>query len=170
MRHGENKNQSTQQAFRYKKMLIIVVIAILAVLATIRFASYHQPYSTTMENTKVFYYTDHSAASIEEGKVSKEEKAAFELAKLFMADLMTESNKRTFRITEYKDLSIEVLPTTSMSDEIVSIYFLNKNEIAPDKWIVEISVSYKYEGVLSPIGKIENQWIDILDQSSPIGF
>lgn len=170
MRDGVIKNQSTQQALRHKKIPLFVAIAILVVLATMRYASYLRPYSTLMENTKVFYYTDYSADPAKEGDTSKEEKAALELAKLFMADLMTESNKRTFRVTQYRDLSIEILPTITMSEETASIYFLKENEIDPNKWIVEISISYKYEGVLSPIGKIENQWIDILDQSSPIGF
>lgn len=50
------------------------------------------------------------------------------------------------------------------------IYSLKDEEISPDTWIVEIAVSYKYEGTLSPIGPSNGEWIDVLYQASPIGF
>lgn len=51
-----------------------------------------------------------------------------------------------------------------------SLIYRKEEEISPDTWIVEISVSYKYEGILSPVGPSNGEGIDILYQESPIGF
>ena len=98
------------------------------------------------------------------------EEAAQELAVLFMEDLKTAGRERTYRVTEYKNLSVSVMPTSQMDVETAAIYFLKEEEISPDTWIVEISVSYKSEGILSPVGPSNGEWIDVLNQASPIGF
>ena len=70
----------------------------------------------------------------------------------------------------YKNLSVSVMPTSQIDAETAAIYSLREEEISPDTWLVEISVSYKYEGILSPVGPSNGEWIDILYQASPIGF
>ena len=50
------------------------------------------------------------------------------------------------------------------------IYSLKDEEISPDTWIVEIAVSYKYEGTLSPIGPGNGEWIDVLYQAALLDF
>jgi len=104
-----------------------------------------------------------------EGLKSTEE-VAQTFAKMYMDELCEESDERSFRITEYKNLSVDVIPTISMDTEVKSIYNLNNNEIDNNRWIVEIGVQYKYEGIVSPIGPSNNEWIDILYQASPVGF
>ena len=103
------------------------------------------------------------------GLLSPEE-AAQKLAVLFMEDLKTDSEERTFKVTEYKNLFVSVMPTSQIDAETAAIYSLREEEISPDTWLVEISVSYKYEGILSPVGPSNGEWIDILYQASPIGF
>jgi len=103
------------------------------------------------------------------GHTSPEE-AATDLAALFMDALTEEDNSRAYRVTEYKDLSVSLLPTKEVDEETAAIYALRDNEISEETWIVEISVLYKYEGVLSPIGPSNGEWIDVLYQASPIGF
>jgi hypothetical protein len=83
---------------------------------------------------------------------------------------MTPSDARTFTITEYRDLKVRLLPTTDMDRESADIYVLRPSEISKDTWIVEIDVSFQYEGVISPIGSADQRWIDSLYQGSPIGF
>ena len=107
--------------------------------------------------------------SEEQGAISPEA-AAYKLAELFMQDLMTEDETRTYRVTEYKDLSVTLRSTMEMDSETACIYFLKESEISEDTWIVEISVLYKYEGALSPIGPSNHEWIDVLYQGSPIDF
>lgn len=117
--------------------------------------------STAIENTNPYYYTDNGDAP---------EKAAYELAVLFMDDLKSENKARTFRITEYKDLAVSIEPTTQIDDETAAIYGMQDREISENTWIVEIAATYKYEGIISPIGPANGEWIDILYQGSPIGF
>ena len=65
---------------------------------------------------------------------------------------------------------MRLLSTTDMDRESADIYVLRPSEISKDTWIVEIDVSFQYEGVISPIGSADQRWIDSLYQSSPIGF
>jgi hypothetical protein len=154
-----------------KRVLLVVAIIIAMLLMAAATYAIIRHYSTPIENTKLYYYTDDGhILNSEKSKIDSPEKAAYELAVLYMEDLRIEDESRTFRITEYKDLKVEVIPTTQMDEETAAIYFLKDEEISNTTWIVEISVSYKYEGTLSPIGPSNNEWIDILYQGSPIGF
>ena len=135
-----------------------------------RNATIIRSYSTTIENTTLYWYTDAGVVdSSQPGSLSPEE-AAQKLAVLFMEDLKTDSEERTFKVTEYKNLSVSVMPTSQIDAETAAIYCLREEEISPDTWLVEISVSYKYEGILSPVGPSNGEWIDILYQASPVGF
>lgn len=128
------------------------------------------PYSIPIENTKLYVYVSGEGDLDSEESTTYPEEAAVELAKSFLDDLMTPSDARTFTITEYRDLKVRLLPTTDMDRESADIYVLRPSEISKDTWIVEIDVSFQYEGVISPIGSADQRWIDILYQGSPIGF
>ena len=126
--------------------------------------------NTASENTKLYCLTgDNTIISEEQGVISPED-AAYKLAELFMQDLMTKDETRTYRVTEYKELSVTLHSTIEMDSETACIYALKESEISADTWIVEISVLYKYEGIMSPIGPSNHEWIDVLYQGSPIDF
>lgn len=152
-----------------KVMIIAAIITALLLLSAAAYAIIRY-YSTTIENTTLYWYTDNGVLTSEQNTSLSPENAAYKLAVLFMDDLKAEKEDRTFRVTEYKDLSVSVISTSQMDEETAAIYFLKEEEILPDTWIVEISVSYKYEGTLSPIGPSNGDWIDILYQGSPVGF
>ena len=152
-----------------KVMIIAAIITALLLLSAAAYAIIRY-YSTTIENTTLYWYTDNGVLTSEQNTSLSPEDAAYELAVLFMDDLKAEKEERTFRITEYRDLSVSVMTTSQMDKETAAVYFLKDEEISPDTWIVEITVSYKYEGTLSPIGPSNGEWIDVLYQASPIGF
>ena len=160
---------ATRTHFR-KALIIAAIITALLLLSAAAYAVIRY-YSTTIENTTLYWYTDNGVLTSEQNTSLSPEDAAYELAVLFMDDLKAEKEgKKTFRVTEYKDLSVSVMPTSQMDKETAAIYFLKDEEISPDTWIVEIAVSYKYEGTLSPIGPSNGEWIDVLYQASPVGF
>lgn len=152
-----------------KGFLIAALIAALLLLCAAAYAIIRS-YSTTIENTTLYWYTDAGVVDSRQPGLLSPEEAAQKLAVLFMEDLKTDSEERTFKVTEYKNLSVSVMPTSQIDTETAAIYSLKEEEISPDTWLVEISVSYKYEGILSPVGPSNGEWIDILYQASPIGF
>lgn len=159
---------ATRTHFR-KALIIAAIITALLLLSAAAYAVIRY-YSTTIENTTIYWYTDNGVLTSEQNTSLSPEDAAYELAVLFMDDLKAEKEGKTFRVTEYKDLSVSVMPTSQMDKETAAIYFLKDEEISPDTWVVEIAVSYKYEGTLSPIGPSNGEWIDVLYQASPVGF
>ena len=159
---------ATRTHFR-KALIIAAIITALLLLSAAAYAVIRY-YSTTIENTTLYWYTDNGVLTSEQNTSLSPEDAAYELAVLFMDDLKAEKEGKTFRVTEYKDLSVSVMPTSQMDKETAAIYFLKEEEISPDTWVVEIAVSYKYEGTLSPIGPSNGEWIDVLYQASPVGF
>lgn len=159
---------ATRTHFR-KALIIAAIITALLLLPAAAYAVIRY-YSTTIENTTLYWYTDNGVLTSEQNTSLSPEDAAYELAVLFMDDLKAEKEGKTFRVTEYKDLSVSVMPTSQMDKETAAIYFLKDEEISPDTWVVEIAVSYKYEGTLSPIGPSNGEWIDVLYQASPVGF
>lgn len=159
---------ATRTHFR-KALIIAAIITALLLLSAAAYAVIRY-YSTTIENTTLYWYTDNGVLTSEQNTSLSPEDAAYELAVLFMDDLKAEKEGKTFRVTEYKDLSVSVMPTSQMDKETAAIYFLKDEEISPDTWVVEIAVSYKYEGTLSPIGPSNGEWINVLYQASPVGF
>jgi hypothetical protein len=128
-------------------------------------------YNTPAGNTTLYCRSDSGRElSAEADGLLTPEQAALELAKMYMDGLCTESAERAFRVTEYRNLSVDVVRTTVMDEETRSTYLLSEDEIGRNKWIVEISVEYKYEGVKSPIGPSTGEWVDVLYQGSPVGF
>ena len=121
-------------------------------------------YSMPMENQKKYEYR----VDPNDGISAKE--AALKLATLYMEDMMTESPERTFYITRYEGLGVELLPTVSMSEVEAFNYGLKDSERADNSWIVEIRVRFQYEGVLDPAGPGVGQWMENLHQGSPVGF
>lgn len=150
-------------------VLIAAIVTAVMLLSAMAYAIIHY-FSTAIENTKLYCLTgDNTIISEEQGVISPED-AAYKLAELFMQDLMTKDETRTYRVTEYKELSVTLHSTIEMDSETACIYALKESEISADTWIVEISVLYKYEGIRSPIGPSNHEWIDVLYQGSPIDF
>ena len=150
-------------------VLIAAIVTAVMLLSAMAYAIIHY-FSTAIENTKLYCLTgDNTIISEEQGVISPED-AAYKLAELFMQDLMTKDETRTYRVTEYKELSVTLHSTIEMDSETACIYALKESEISADTWIVEISVLYKYEGIMSPIGPSNHEWIDVLYQGSPIDF
>lgn len=118
-------------------------------------------------NTKMYEYTVNTDGLDSESALNE---AALALSELYLKDMMTESDDRTFRITTYRNLNVHLKPTISMDTETAAIYRLQDYERNEHCWIMEIDVEFQYEGTLSPVGSMENVWIDTLYQSSPIGF
>ena len=117
---------------------------------------------TLIQNTALY--------ALPEPELSPEE-AALRLTELFLEDMMTEDPGRTFRLLEYRDLRVEVMPTPDVDGETAAIYGLGEEEIGEDLWLVEPSASFRYTGVVSPIGPDRGErWIDTLYQGSRIGF
>ena len=151
-------------------LLIAAVMVILTALAATAF-SLARRYATPIENIQLYCHTasgNVDRANVE--TVETPEQAARLLAEMFMEDLCTPSDERTFRITAYRGLSTEVMSTLSMDEETRAVYDLRPEELCENTWIVEIAVEYQYEGTLSPIGPSSGQWIDVLYQASPVGF
>lgn len=121
---------------------------------------------TPLENTRVYEYVYDGPETGDAAAVE----VARALAVLFMDDLTVESEIRTFRITEYQNLSVTLRPTLEMSEASIFDYRLRDDEIGADRWIVQIDVEYRYEGILSPAGPGVGQWIDFLWQGSPVDF
>lgn len=161
---GVHRHFHLRKALLIAALIVVLSLLCATVYAIIRF------YSTTIENTTLYWYTDTGVVDSKQPSSLSPEEAAQELAVLFMEDLKTGSEERTYRVTEYKNLSVSVMPTGQIDKETAAIYFLKEEEISPDTWIVEIAVSYKYEGTLSPVGPSNGEWIDVLYQASPIGF
>lgn len=150
-------------------VLIAAIVTAVMLLSAMAYAIIHY-FSTAIENTKLYCLTgDNTIISEEQGVISPED-AAYKLAELFMRDLMIKDETRTYRVTEYKELSVTLHSTIEMDSETACIYALKESEISADTWIVEISVLYKYEGIMSPIGPSNHAWIDVLYQGSPIDF
>lgn len=121
-------------------------------------------YSTPLENQKKYEY------KVDPNDAIPSNEAAIKLATLYMDDMMTESPERTFYITRYECLSVELLPTCSMSEAAAFTYRLKDSERAENLWIMEIRVRFQYEGVLDPAGPGVGQWMESLHQGSPVGF
>ena len=121
-------------------------------------------YSTPLENQKKYEYR------VDPNDGISTDEAALKLATLYMEDMMTESSERTFYITRYESLSVELLPTATMSEVEAFNYGLKDSERADNSWIVEIRVRFQYEGVLDPAGRGVGQWMEQLHQGSPVGF
>ena len=120
-------------------------------------------YSSPIEHTDIYVYQAPN-------EMTAPNDAALVLARQYLKDLMQPSQKRSFQITDYKDLDVELRSIPDMDEETARIYALQPSEIDERAWIVEIKVKFQYEGTISPIGSAEGQWIGELYQSSPVGF
>lgn len=96
----------------------------------------------------------------------------------FVEDLMVPDELRTFTITEYRNLTVEVTPTLELSeaDRSQYNYGLSEAELGENTWIVEFNMEYRFEGVLHgpPVGPStglpEDYWVEEVHQGSPVGF
>lgn len=176
VKHPLSSLKDTEKPLRAAAIIAGILVVVAIVYAIIRHYSVatvdvNLRYSAPIENTKAYYYpTDGSVIGTKDNSVDSPEGVAYELSILFMEDLKAKDKSRTFRITEYEDLTVKATPTTQLDAETAATYFLQDNEVSEHTWLVEISVRYKYEGVMSPVGPSNNEWIDVLYQSSPVGF
>lgn len=127
-------------------------------------------YSTPIGNTNLYVYVDDMVLSDTVPAIEDPEVAATVLAEMYLEDMMTVSDERTFTITKYRNLNVHLYPTIGMDEDTAAIYLLQPFEIRKNTWIMEIDVMFQYQGALSPVGSMEGQWIDVLYQASPIGF
>lgn len=155
---------------RLKRILLIAAVIAGILMCTLLAYAIIRQYTTTIENTTLYVITDNGRVTASSQEQLTPEAAAYELARLFMDDLKKEDPSRTFRITEYEDLRVEAVATMDMDVETAAIYNLQEEEKSENTWVVEIYVRYRYEGILSPIGPSNGEWIDVLYQASPIGF
>lgn len=124
-----------------------------------------RPYTTPLQNTKAFTYIPER---IEQEDAAYE--AALALARLYMEDLAADSEERTFKITQYRDLTVTLHPTLTMDESERDSYGLLESEIGEGRWVVDIGVTYQYEGFIDTFGYSSDQWAEYLEQGSPIGF
>ena len=111
-------------------------------------------------------------------KGSDPEEAARALIGEFVEALTVPSELRTFTITEYRNLTVEVTPTLELSevDRSQYNYGLAEAELGENTWIVEFNMEYRFEGVLHgpPVGPStglpEDYWVEQVHQGSPVGF
>ena len=155
---------------RVRTLLLVALFVTLAFLALTGFVIYRFFYSTPIENTNLYVYVDDMALSNTVPTIEDPKVAATVLAEMYLEDMMTASDERTFTITKYKNLNVHLYPTIDMDEDAAAIYLLQPSEVSKNTWIVEIDVLFQYQGTLSPIGSIEGQWIDVLYQASPVGF
>lgn len=124
-----------------------------------------QPYAMPLQNIKAFTYIPER---IEQEDAAYE--AALALARLYMEDLAADSEERTFKITQYRDLAVTLHPTLTMDESERDSYGLVESEIGEGSWVVDIGVTYQYEGFIDTFGYSSGQWVEYLYQGDPIGF
>lgn len=94
--------------------------------------------------------------------------AAERLAAIFLDGQAASDPSRTFRLTEYRDLTVEVCPSSEARQTGRDWGIPGDSEyIADDTWLVYISASFRFEGLYSPIGPpTEGLWYSSLGQGS----
>lgn len=111
-------------------------------------------------------------------KETDPQKAAETLIAAYVEDLTKPDELRSFTITEYRNLTVFVVPTLEMSEADRSNYNygLKDSEIGENHWIVEFGMEYRWTGMLhnppaGPGGYLpEGTWFDQVGQGSPVGF
>ena len=104
--------------------------------------------------------------------------AALKLITAYVEDLMVPDDLRSFTITQYRNLTVEIEPTLEMSDAAISqyIYNLSTEEIGENTWILEFGMEYRWDGVLHDppngpsTGVPDDYWETVVHQGSPRGF
>lgn len=122
------------------------------------------PYRSIMQNTTVYALAD-------ESHQNTPQQAAEILAKAFFDDMKMPSGDRTFYLTEYEELQVNVTWVPDLEDEKeVFDYAIQSSQKYTDCWVVNVSTRFKYEGTMSPIGESPHEWIEHIHQGSPVGF
>ncbi len=96
--------------------------------------------------------------------------AAERLAAMFLDDQTKPDPARTFFLTEYRDLAVEVYPSSVVSEQPDTDWGLlpDSEWIAGNTWLVYVSASFRFEGVYAPIGPpSDGLWYETLHQGSP---
>ena len=129
------------------------------------------PYSTLIQNPKLFTYTA--------AEDDTPETAALALACLYMDDLMLPSDRRTFRVTAYKKPQMAIVsPTVGFVPPDGDSYRLTDDEIAENTWIVDFDAKFLFAGYVSPLNprpeadpeKDTAEWIFPMYEGSRVGF
>lgn len=125
------------------------------------------PSSSPMELDRMYTCT----ASPEEMKVRE---VAYTLAKSYLSELMAPSQARTYRITQYRDLEVELIPFSEMTREEIAFYHPTEEELregdGTDRWLMRIRVEFQYEGDMEPYGTGSGQWVTGLDTREGFDF
>ncbi len=131
---------------------------------------------TVYSNTDTYSYTLNNSDFLLD-KDQQIYKAAFELAKDFLEDQFSYSEKRTFRITKYRNLKIyDIQSTKDISGNILGWITLSDREtISDNAWIVLFDAEYQWDGYISPLGyahnvPVEERWVNIITSIPHKGF
>lgn len=68
------------------------------------------------------------------------------LVKLYLEDMMTPRNNKSFTITEYRNLSVDIQSPEEVYNDI-------QRKVYPRQWVFYITFEYHYEGICSPHGR-----------------
>lgn len=74
------------------------------------------------------------------------------LVKLYLEDMMTPRNNKSFTITEYRNLSVDIQSPDEVDNDI-------HRKVYPRQWVCYITFEYHYEGICSPHGPPPGDWI-----------
>ncbi len=85
--------------------------------------------------------------------------AAEKLAVIMFDSYTVPSPDRSFTILEYKDISVEIQPTSVILDLTQDEYQLRSPVISENAWLVNINASFRYTGMFNLVGKYpEDMW------------
>lgn len=74
------------------------------------------------------------------------------LVKLYLEDMMTPRDNKSFTITEYRNLSVDIQSPDEVDNDI-------HRKVYPRQWVCYITFEYHYEGICSPHGPPPGDWI-----------
>lgn len=126
------------------------------------------PITTPTEMYRPYWY-DTGLQDLEQ-MVAAAPEAARALAERFLEDLMTDSEGRTFRVTQYRNLKVELIPFKDISREELALYKPLEYELTDNNWLVKICVEFQYEGDMEPYGTGTGQWVDGLSLRDGVDF
>ena len=133
---------------------------------------------TTLETTRETWETaaDAYASALYNPKTYSiagemgEQAAAERLAAMFLDDQAEPDPSRTFCLTEYRDLAVEVYPASVVNEQTDTDWGIPRDSelIADNVWLVYISASFRFAGVYAPIGPpADGLWYETLHQGAP---
>ncbi len=96
---------------------------------------------------------------------SDEVDAAEKLTAAMLDSMKSEDAARSFCITEYKDVSVEVLPSSTVLDSVDGEFSYGSPVVSENAWLVNPKAAFKFTGIYAPIGPpIDDRWWEGLYQ------